>query len=118
MDRDEKRTSQTSSEFANQGEVSERDAPALPSATGREDDQGAIDQSALADLEIRRPLGGRPMSEITGRHDHGSGANETEDGLNSTEEELRRGAEELPLVPEEDIEEVPVFDRADTLPKV
>lgn len=52
-------------------------------------------------------------------HDAGSGANETTDGLDSTTEALRRAAEDTPsgALPD-DIEIVPVFDRADLAPKV
>lgn len=92
------------SEFANEGELNETDAAALPGPTGR---------------EVSGGVGGRPRSEITGRHDVGSGANETVDGLTSSDEELRRGAEDVPLgAPAPELEEIPVFDRADALPKV
>jgi len=94
--------------FANRGEVSERDAAALPSSTGRE----------TAENDISRPIGAHRRSEVTGRHDAGSGANETTDGLTSLEEALRRAAEDTPTgAPEEQLEDVPVFDRADALPK-
>jgi hypothetical protein len=89
--------------FANEG-VNQTDNAVLSGSTGRE---------VLGSLE------GRPRSEITGRHDAGSGANETMDGLTSSEESLRRGAEDIPLgVPAPELEDLPVFDRADTLPKV
>jgi hypothetical protein len=53
------------------------------------------------------------------RHDAGSGANETSDGLDATNEALRHAAEDTPsgAVPE-DVETVPVFDRADLAPKI
>lgn len=53
------------------------------------------------------------------RHDAGSGANETRDGLDATSEALRHAAEDTPsgAVPE-DVETVPVFDRADLAPKI
>jgi hypothetical protein len=52
-------------------------------------------------------------------HDTGSGANETIDGLDSTTETMRRAAEDTPsgALPD-DVEIVPVFDRADLAPKV
>jgi hypothetical protein len=52
-------------------------------------------------------------------HDAGSGANETSDGLDATSEALRHAAEDTPsgAVPE-DVEKVPVFDRADLAPKI
>jgi hypothetical protein len=52
-------------------------------------------------------------------HDAGSGANETIDGLDSTTEAMRRAAEDTPsgALPD-DVEVVPVFDRADLAPKV
>ena len=53
------------------------------------------------------------------RHDAGSGANETTDGLDATAEALRHAAEDTPsgALPE-DVEIVPVFDRADLAPKI
>ena len=81
--------------FANQAEVSERDRVLLPSETGRE--EGLAEDEALSDFEAEvaaHPVGGRPMSEITGRHDTG---NETIDGLDSLEESLRRAAEDIPV---------------------
>jgi hypothetical protein len=102
MDRTEKPKAR--SRFANSGEVNETDAPSLPSSTGREGSS---------------PVGARPRSEVTGRRDAGSGANQTVDGLNSSEEAMRRGAEEVPIgAPETELEDIPVFDRADALPKV
>ena len=52
-------------------------------------------------------------------HDSGSQANETLDGLDATAEALRHAAEDTPsgAVPN-DIEKVPVFDRADLAPKI
>ena len=53
------------------------------------------------------------------RHDAGSGANETTDGLDATNEALRHAAEDTPSgTPPEDVETVPVFDRADLAPKI
>jgi hypothetical protein len=61
---------------------------------------------------------GRPRSEVTGRHDAGSGANETIDGLNATDESLRHAAEDLPVDPrDKPREEIPVFDRGGRPPK-
>jgi hypothetical protein len=71
--------------------------------------------------ELSSNLEGRPRSQITGRHDAGSGANETVDGLTSSEEAVRRGAEDIPLgapAPATELEDLPVFDRADALPKI
>jgi hypothetical protein len=68
--------------------------------------------------EIKKPIGERPRSEITGRHDAGSGANETVDGLTSLDEATRRGAEDVPLGAPEEEKDLPVFDRGDALPKV
>jgi hypothetical protein len=99
-------------EFANSSEVSETDAAALPSSTGRE-------TSKIAPSDIARSVGARPRSEVTGRHDAGSGANETIDGLTSSEEAMRRGAEDTPVgAPDQTLDDLPVFDRADALPKV
>src|SRR3954469_9773205 len=110
MDRTEKPKKQ--GEFADRGEVSDTDAAALPSATGRE-------TSRTATSEIATPIGARPRSEVTGRHDAGSGANETGDCLTSSEEAIRRGAEDIPSgAPERELEDLAVFDRAGALPKV
>ena len=53
------------------------------------------------------------------RHDAGSGANETSDGLDAINEALRHAAEDTPsgALPE-DVETVPVFDRADLAPNI
>ncbi|WP_144441150.1 hypothetical protein [Bradyrhizobium sp. CCGE-LA001] len=53
------------------------------------------------------------------RHDAGSGANETADGLDASTEALRHAVEDTPsgAMPE-DIEVVPVFDRADLAPQI
>jgi len=52
-------------------------------------------------------------------HDTGSGANETTDGLDASSEALRHAAEDTPsgALPD-DLEKVPVFDRADLAPKI
>src|SRR5436305_10166968 len=97
------------SEFANTSEVSERDAASLDSPTGREDHLGMAEASRLVAGEIKKPIGAHPKSEETGRHDVGSGANETIDGLDSLAEATRKGAEELVDVRE--TKDVPVFDR-------
>jgi hypothetical protein len=68
-----------------------------------------------------RPLDApsRPLSEITGRHDEGSGANETVDGLDEYQEAARHGAEDIPASERrKTLKDVPVFDRAGTEPKV
>ena len=54
-----------------------------------------------------------------GPHDAGSAANETIDGLDATTEALRHAAEDTPsgALPD-DVEAVPVFDRADLAPKI
>jgi hypothetical protein len=52
-------------------------------------------------------------------HDSGSAANETVDGLDATTESLRRAAEDTPSgAAPDDIENTPVFDRADRAPKI
>ncbi len=52
------------------------------------------------------------------RHDAGSKANETDDGLNASDESIRHGAEDIPTGANERRKDIPVFDRADTPPKV
>jgi hypothetical protein len=52
-------------------------------------------------------------------HDAGSQANETVDGLDATTEALRHAAEDTPsAAAPDDVETVPVFDRADLAPKI
>ena len=52
-------------------------------------------------------------------HDSGSQANETVDGLDATAESLRHAAEDTPSgAPPDDVEKVPVFDRAGLAPKI
>ena len=53
------------------------------------------------------------------RHDAGSQANETVDGLDATTEALRHAVEDTPREDKpDDVETVPVFDRADLPPKI
>jgi hypothetical protein len=64
------------------------------------------------EVEAGRQVPARP-------HDSGSQANETVDGLDATTEALRRAAENTPSgVAPEDVENVPVFDRAGQAPKI
>lgn len=81
---------------------------------------GAADRGTLADEEVRRPeIASRPKSTITGRHDEGSGANETIDGLDEIQEAVRHATEDLPASEKgDDFERLPVFDRAESEPKV
>jgi hypothetical protein len=52
-------------------------------------------------------------------HDSGSAANETVDGLDATTEALRHAAEDTPSgATPDDVEKVPVFDRAGQAPKI
>ena len=119
MDRQEKPRSSRPSQFNNAGEVSESDAAVLAGPTGREDHLGLAESGDVAGSEIKKPVGARPRSEITGRHDEGSGANETTDGLNSSEEALRQAAEDIPSgQAPHDEDNIPVFDRGDALPKI
>ena len=61
----------------------------------------------------------RPLSEITGRRDEGSGANETVDELDEYQEAARHGAEDIPAAEKrKTLRDLPVFDRADIEPKV
>ena len=70
--------------------------------------------------DVRVPdASSRPLSEVTGRHDEGSGANETVDGLDEYQEAARHGAEDIPAAERrKTLKDVPVFDRAGTEPKV
>jgi hypothetical protein len=52
-------------------------------------------------------------------HDSGSAANETVDGLDATTEALRHAAEDTPSgASPDDVEKIPVFDRADLAPRI
>lgn len=52
-------------------------------------------------------------------HDSGSQANETSDGLDAETEALRHAAEDTPsAATPDDVEKVPVFDRAGQAPKI
>jgi hypothetical protein len=52
-------------------------------------------------------------------HDTGSQANETVDGLDAATESLRHAAEDMPSGPiPDDVDKVPVFDRAGLAPKI
>ena len=99
--------------------VNPEDRALLETPAGRENDSGA-DPGTLTEDEIRHPeVGAVPMSTITGRHDDGSGANETVDGLDEIQEAVRHAAEDLPASERgDDLETLPVFDRADAEPKV
>ena len=103
-----------------EGEVIPADAPLLETPLGRENDFGAADENALNEDELERPeVLSPPRSEITGRHDEGSGANETIDGLDEIQEAVRHGAEDIPASEQDDdFERLPVFDRAESEPKV
>jgi hypothetical protein len=94
-------------------ETTQKPSEAMPSdITGREPD------SAFAS-DASKPIGAHPRSEVTGRHDAGSGANETVDGLTSMEEAIRRAAEDMPVGrTDREPEDLPVFDRGQALPKV
>jgi hypothetical protein len=118
MDRIEKPHANRQSEFANQGEVNQRQAAELASPTGREDHLGLTESGATAASEINKPIGARPRSEVTGRHDAGSQANETVDGLSALEEALRHAAEDTPTGGSGRADDVPVFDRAGAPPKI
>jgi hypothetical protein len=103
-----------------EGEILPSDTPLLETPMGRENDFGAADENTLNEDEIERPeVLSRPRSEITGRHDEGSGANETVDGLDEYQEAARQGAEDIPVSDRDrDFEKLPVFDRAESEPKV
>lgn len=112
---DRKETARTKgSGYANEREIGDGTARTLPGSTGHEDNKGA-DPGTMAADEIDQPVGAQPRSKVTGRHDPGTGANETEDGLSGTEEMVRRAAEET--VPGTRDRDTPVFDRGRKIPK-
>jgi hypothetical protein len=57
------------------------------------------------------------MPKAAKRHDEGSGANETMDGLDELQEAARHGAEDVPDK-RTTLKDIPVFDRAESEPKV
>jgi len=102
-------------------EVANPDRVLLESPLGRENDFGLADHGTLNEDEVVRPeIASRPKSEITGRHDEGSGANETIDGLDEYQEAIRHAAEDIPASekPGDDFERLPVFDRAESERKI
>jgi hypothetical protein len=115
MDRDEVAGKRQTTRYANSEQVNEADAAALPGIAGREDNLGA-DPASESSLDVGQPVGAVPRSTVTGAHQPGMGANETTDGLSGTEEATRRAAEDETEV--DDFEDLPVFDRADAIPKI
>jgi hypothetical protein len=105
-------TKKAESAYANQREISPGDAEIVGSATGRENDQGAEPGTLAAD-DIAKPVGATLRSQITGRHEPGMGANETEDGLSGTEEAVRHLAEDTPIGGDDGEDPLPVFERAE-----
>ncbi len=99
--------------YANESEVDERDRVLMETPMGRDNDQGASDRDSISNNDLRRSdVGARPRSLVTGRHDDGVGANETQDGLDPTGEATRRAAEDIGSGEGvEDRRETPVFDR-------
>jgi hypothetical protein len=95
--------------------VKQSDLVLLPGITGREYNLG-IDPGSPAAVEVDQSVGGQPRSIVTGQHQPGMGDNETVDGLSETEEAIRAAAEGQAEA--EDFEELPVFDRADAIPKI
>jgi hypothetical protein len=105
------------SEFANEAELTPDEAVLLPTPLGHEGTPGA-EPGTLSAEDALQPVGAIPRSQETGRHDSGSGANETIDGLSETEEALRQAAEDSVPGDTDSLDDVPVFDRADLLPKI
>ena len=86
----------------------------MPKAT-----KSKLRSSDFADDVAPPEASSRPLSEITGRRDEGTGANETVDGLDEYQEATRHGAEDIPASERrKTLKDVPVFDRADIEPKV
>jgi hypothetical protein len=70
------------------------------------------EEAIALDAEAGKQIPARP-------HDAGSGANETVDGLDAMSEALRQAVEETPTgAATDDLEKVPVFDRAGEAPKI
>jgi hypothetical protein len=68
----------------------------------------------------REPITAETGKQVAARpHDSGSAANETVDGLDATTEALRHAAEDTRSgAAPDDVEKVPVFDRAGLAPKI
>jgi hypothetical protein len=68
----------------------------------------------------RKPTTTESGEQVPARpHDSGSAANETVDGLDATTESLRHAVEDTPSgASPDDVEKVPVFDRAGQAPKI
>ena len=115
MDRDEVLRKRQTSPYANSSQVDDTVAPVLPGIAGREDNLGA-DPASDSSLDVARPIGAVPRSEVTGAHQPGMGANETADGLSGTEEAVRSAAEGETET--EELDDLPVFDRANAVPKI
>jgi len=121
MDRVEKKPpGPPRSKYANEGQISGWDEPLLNTPQGRE--PGANnEQSSVADEEIaEKSVGSRPRSDITAFHD-ATGEEETDDGLDTLSESVRQAAEDREDGDPSDApmdEDLPVFDRAETLPKI
>ena len=100
--------------------ISPSDRVLLETPLGRENDFGLADHGTLNEDEVVRPeIASRPKSEVTGRHDEGSGANETIDGLDEIQEAMRHAAEDIPASENGDeFERLPVFDRAGSERKI
>jgi hypothetical protein len=83
-------------EFANKADVDENDSPVLPSPVLREEGPAEGDEPSDFQTEVdSHPVGGQPLSEVTGGPQGGT-PDETEDGLGEVEEALRRAAETPP----------------------
>jgi hypothetical protein len=115
MDRQERPKSR--SPYANSAELSPDEKNLVESGLGRENDEGA-DPGTLSEEDIRQPVGAMRRSEVTGKHDAGSQANETDDGLDSETEAVRHAAEDTPTGANEKKKGIPVFDRAGAPPKI
>ena|SRR5690349_5459233 len=118
MDRIEKPQPRHKSEFANHGEIPRTGPAENDTVTGREDHLGLPEAAPVAGSEINKPIGAVPRSAVTGKHDAGSGANETVDGLTSEQEALRQAAEDTPSGSDPKEHDTPVFDRATLPPKI
>ena len=111
MDRKERGSDFKQSGYANERAISDGDARTLRGPSGRQDNQGAEPGTLAAD-DLKQPIGAEPRSAVTGRHDSGSGANETVDGLSGIEEMTRQAAENIaPRTRYDEPRETPVFDR-------
>lgn len=119
MDRDESAAARRrTARYADEPELGPADRAALEAPAGEDLDESSRPENPTDDAVRRNDVGAVPRSAVTGRHDPGSGADET-DGHDATTEATRRAAEDVSTGDgtEDRPRETPVFERGG-LPKI